>query len=383
MALRNILNRCAHKLKPYRQFSSSTLISKNFYNSSLPILSTPWLMLPPDVKDGPNGPTDNYLNIIDKSIIKIDRPTAHGSVPFNTMCVGSAKGWVAFECDSDGSLFLANPYATEARCRKLPGPSAPIYSEGLHFTLAGDPMSNNFALIMRQTGFLPLLISKGGDSERWIYGAKIDYNNGLLKRLETEYSISRMAYNRKSNTVYELHLDENSGKLEIICWYPLGDDENGKKKRVLSSCLDPKVVKKYHEFEYEDSVDRNNVDRYLAVTEQNDPRLFLVIRPTTATENGVGCETKDIELFEIDLEGDGKVECVESIGDRALFLGANSDPFFISTRDCSGIKSNCVYVAEELGYYDLETKCKTPFLSLGDLANTRPQVYWVAPPFFG
>ncbi|XP_074318197.1 uncharacterized protein LOC141654991 [Silene latifolia] len=346
MAVRSILNHCVHKLRPYRQFSSSsTIISKNSYKSSLPILSTPWLMLPPDVKDGPNGPSDNYFNIIDKSIVKIDRPLAHGSVPFNTKCVGSAKGWVAFEFDSDGSLFLANPY-TEARCHKLPPLKFPKYRQGLHFTLAGDPMSENFSLIE--------------------------------EKRELHNKLCLAAYNRKADTLYKLHFEDDNRKLQFITRsYPFEDDETGDKRRALSLSLYPEIYKvfdKVNPWDY-------NVEVYLVVTEGNNSRLFLVIRHL-AKKDEVGCETKDIKLLKIDLEGEGEVEYVESIDDQALFIGTNSEPFFISTHNGSGIKSNCVYVADDLGYYDLETKCITPFLSLGDLADVRPQVYWVAPPSF-
>ncbi|XP_074318176.1 uncharacterized protein LOC141654970 [Silene latifolia] len=370
MALRNIIiNHSLLKLKTYRQFSSSRIISKNLYKSSLPVLSTPWLMLPPDVKDGPNGPTDNYMNIIDKSIVKIDRPTiAHGSVPFNTMCVGSARGWVAFDCDSDGSLFLANPYITEASSRNLEAilpPDYGIFKEGLYFTLTGDPLSNNFSLIMEDRRDY-----KG-------HGVQIGNDNGWQKQSSPVNSISRVAYNRKVNTVYELHLEKSGNDLQISWWHPLEDDKYEKESLDLS--VDPKMIEKYWElFMYSSNHD---AEKYLVVTEENDPRLFLVIRPL-AKDDEVGVLTKNIELFEIDLEGDGKIEWVESIGDQALFLGRNSEPFFISTRNCSGLKSNCVYVADDLGFYDLETKCIKPFLSLGDLANIHPNVYWVAPPSF-
>ncbi|XP_074318175.1 uncharacterized protein LOC141654969 [Silene latifolia] len=366
MALRNILNHSLRKLKPYRQFSSSTIISKNLYKSSLPILSTPWLMLPPDVKDGPNGPSDNYWNIIDKSIVKMDRPIAHGSVLFNTKCVGSAKGWVAFVCDSDGSLFLANPYATEASCRKLPGLPEGIHRDGLHFILVGDPPSNNFLLLNYSYGK---------------HGCEIGNSNGWRHNefRPSQALRSRLAYNRKANTVYESHL-ERSGKLQIIWWHPLMDCKCTENRWVLSPPLDPNVIGKYMELN-EGYPEDHGVETYLVVdTEENNPSLFFVIRHF-ARQDGIQWETKDIELYKIDLEGDGKLERVESIGDQALFIGRNSEPFFISTHKCSGLKPNCVYVAEDLGYYDLETKSITPFLSLGDLANIRPHVYWVAPPY--
>ncbi|KAL2902558.1 hypothetical protein RDABS01_027640 [Bienertia sinuspersici] len=87
---------------------------------------------------------------------------------------------------------------------------------------------------------------------------------------------------------------------------------------------------------------------------------LLVVQQKMSLDNSLFW-TPSFELFEVDVDN-GKTKQVESIGDRALFVGHNST-FFVEacSSDKRGCRPNCIYFTEDdfesyLGIFCLKEK---------------------------
>ncbi|OAY59834.1 putative F-box protein At5g55150 [Manihot esculenta] len=97
----------------------------------------------------------------------------------------------------------------------------------------------------------------------------------------------------------------------------------------------------------------------------------------------------NFEIFKLDSSKKG-LQAVNSLGNKALFLGEHSSSFLITAHRGSGYKPNCIYYAEDLsgeieeiedvGVYNLTDGCTEPLPKNAYVSRGSPAL-WVQPSF--
>lgn len=129
-------------------------------------------------------------------------------------------------------------------------------------------------------------------------------------------------------------------------------------------------------------------------------RFFVVVR--SAHEHSVQCDpyqilrTLGFRVYEFVLEGNGEYKKnlveVESLGDRAIFLGPNSS-MLVTASQFSGLIGNCIYFTDDvletyehnlptgcidMGVFNMEDKCVHPLLPHRPHPAFSPPI-WIKP----
>ncbi|XP_042519326.1 putative F-box protein At5g55150 [Macadamia integrifolia] len=286
-------------------------IQKRYYSSKL---SPPWLMLVENESNENRG----FYNISSNRVHHLHLPEAQGR-----RCWGSPHGWLV-TIGIDLEIHLLNPL-TRTRIRVPPQTTFPdLYDTGRtpkeicdsfieKAVICSSPSSSSSAdncIVMAIYGELSLLaFAKIGDT-KWT-----SLENCPRGFIDLIYS---------NGYFFALQSLGNVVKCEI----------NGPHPKAIEFASPPKV---------------NFVERKYLVELSGElhmvMRNFKNIGPYSSPQS----RTTDFKIYKLDSRNKQWVE-VESLGDRALFVGNNST-FAISVSDHPEFQSNCIYFTDDYSLF--------------------------------
>ncbi|XP_074303999.1 uncharacterized protein LOC141638484 [Silene latifolia] len=350
----------------------------------LPPTPTPWLRVPVDTGESMFVEFDNFYNIVDKRLVKLDRMNAY-SIDCNILCVGSSRGSLAFVCQS-GRVYFGYPLA----------------GGGMKGEIYGDQEfdDNQYWIDKSNHGLhsLTRFYTKIGDLETVLCYPRYHPQNPTPENYHdfyVQWSCSYpgkwtrypnlfhkddppIVYCEKTKTVYKLSCNCN-GPWVVELW-DMSDERINVTSRI-NVAFDSSYEIETRERELRA---RCHQDRYLVLTGEygggrGDSVLYLVVRHHNR-ELGVS-QTRAMDVFRFDLVR-GKMSYTTELDDHAFFIGQGSDSFAVPVEKCGpgGLKPNSVYIADDLRVFGLKNRSITPILDTGDMSMTRFQSLWIPPP---
>ncbi|KAK9684261.1 hypothetical protein RND81_10G197700 [Saponaria officinalis] len=395
----------------------------------LPNRSTPWLMLHPEIGKN-NTLLDRFYSPEDNQIVQLKREEKLGISNF-ARCIASSRGWLGFvEPKGECRVYLTSPFGVgdiirlpslatmpgilgverDTRTEEVVGfkkwdrcnrrrikqikpyvmltPEELVEQEQIsNLTLSSsDPRHESFVVVATQ-GADPtetrVDYCRVGKECEWKVGV-----HALDKHLRMDF-IKHVTFSGVTNLFYaiqdgdmysfNLHHDTETKTVKFI----EKEDSEGNKRLTKAHFIEPYVVAL-------ENGDILYIMRHYKENYEEDDHSY---------QKRVS-ETSSFEVFRVDFNN-SKVERVESIGDRAIFIGAN-DSFSLCTAPYNHLQPNSIYFVEhkrasperkmyhngEVRIYDMtDNELRTCFAStqeqdFADLSFNTNQLLWVSPPDF-